>query len=296
MKWKCLFPIASPNAESITAIWLSSHNGYADFSSCGKPALAASYLAADAVQKRQLIQWIADHADEATLIDESLYTLAPSVPCPGKVVCLGKSYADHAREFDGSAPTEPSIFLKATTAVAGAFSPVLIPPGCSRLDYEVELAIVIGEKLKNADSIQAAQAIAGYTMMCDYSERDLQLNRGGQWTKGKSYDTFAPLGPTFVTPDELTDPDNLPIFLKVNGESRQAGNTNQLIMPMAELVSYVSSFMTLLPGDVISTGTPVGVAIGMDPPQFLQPGDIVEWGTPSIGFARQIVEQDTTAS
>ncbi len=296
MKWKRLYPVASPYLDTITAVWLPSRQGYADFSSCGKAHLDAEYLTGTDEQRKALRQWIDAHAAEAHLIDESLYALAPSVPTPGKIVCLGKSYADHAREFDGSTPTEPSIFLKATTAITGAHSPVLRPPGCTRLDYEVELAVVIGSRLKNADPIQAALSIAGFTMMCDYSERDYQINRGGQWTKGKSYDSFAPLGPCFVTPNELDNANELPISLKVNGKMRQNGNTNQLIMPLVDLVAYVSQFMTLMPGDIISTGTPSGVAVGMETPQFLQPGDIVEWGAAPIGFARQIVEQDSSES
>ncbi len=212
---------------------------------------------------------------------------------PSKLICLGKSYADHAKEFDGAEVKEPAIFMKAVSSITSCDDEVLNPPGCVKLDYEVELAVLIGELLKNATVEQARKAICGYTLMCDYSERANQLEHGGQWTKGKSYDTFAPVGPCLITKDELGDGGNIPLELKVNGELRQQGNTNDLMMSVPELVAYVSRFMTLWPGDVIATGTPGGVGMGMQPPQFLKAGDVVEWGSPVFGYARQTVVNDS---
>ena len=169
---------------------------------------------------------------------------------------------------------------------------VLYPPGCDKLDYEIELAVVIKDVLKNASPEEAARAISGYTLMCDYSERANQLEHGGQWTKGKSYDSFAPMGPTFISADELGDGSGIPLELKVNGEVRQSGNTDGLIWPVPRLIAYVSRFMTLWPGDVVSTGTPGGVGMGMKPPVYLKPGDVVEWGSPAFGFASQAVVID----
>jgi 2,4-diketo-3-deoxy-L-fuconate hydrolase len=168
----------------------------------------------------------------------------------------------------------------------------LYPPGCDKLDYEIELAVVIKEMLKNASPEEAARAISGYTLMCDYSERANQLEHGGQWTKGKSYDSFAPMGPTFISADELGDGAGIPLELRVNGEVRQSGNTDGLIWPVPRLIAYVSRFMTLWPGDVVSTGTPGGVGMGMKPPVYLKPGDVVEWGSPAFGFASQAVVID----
>jgi 2-keto-4-pentenoate hydratase/2-oxohepta-3-ene-1,7-dioic acid hydratase in catechol pathway len=211
---------------------------------------------------------------------------------PCTLACLGKCYADHAREFSGDVPEEPSLFLKATSAISSDLSYVLNPEGATKLDYEVELAVVIGDTLHRATEAEARRAIVGYTLMCDYSERSYQLEHGGQWTKGKSYDSFAPFGPVFVTKDEIPNPDNLELELKVNGEVRQKANTSQLIMPVAQLVAYVSQFMTLNAGDVVSTGTPGGVALGMNPPRYLKPGDVVEFSCPAIGTVTQVVEEE----
>lgn len=216
-----------------------------------------------------------------------------ALPCsPSKLVCLGKSYADHAKEFDGDSVQEPAVFLKSPSAITSCSDVVLYPPGCDKLDYEIELAVVIKEVLKNASPEEAARAISGYTLMCDYSERANQLEHGGQWTKGKSYDSFAPMGPTFISSDELGDGAGIPLELKVNGEVRQSGNTDGLIWPVPRLIAYVSRFMTLWPGDVVSTGTPGGVGMGMKPPVYLKPGDVVEWGSPAFGFASQAVVID----
>lgn len=265
------------------------------------------YLAADAVfadveacicgeespsgeERKRIAAFLANPGSKAV---DPEWTIDTSLPCsPSKLVCLGKSYADHAREFDGATMEEPAIFLKATSAITSCSDVVLYPPGCSKLDYEIELAVVIGGVLKNATPEQAAAAISGYTLMCDYSERANQLEHGGQWTKGKSYDSFAPMGPTFISADELGDGSGIPLELKVNGEVRQQGNTDGLIWPVPQLLAYISRFMTLWPGDVVSTGTPGGVAMGMTPPRFLAPGDEVEWGSPAFGYASQTVVVD----
>ena len=211
---------------------------------------------------------------------------------PCSLVCLGKTYADHAKEFSGDAPTEPSIFMKATSAISSDLSYVLNPTGARKLDYEVELAVIIGDTLHRASEAEVRRAIVGYTLMCDYSEREWQLEHAGQWTMGKSYDTFAPFGPVLVTKDEIPNPDNLTLELRVNGDLRQQANTSQLIMSVAQLVAYVSQFMTLNPGDVVSTGTPGGVGMGMTPPRYLKPGDSVEFSCSAIGSVTQTVEEE----
>ena len=221
------------------------------------------------------------------------WTIDTALPCsPSKLVCLGKSYADHAKEFDGDSVQEPAVFLKSPSAITSCSDVVLYPPGCDKLDYEIELAVVIKEVLKNASPEEAARAISGYTLMCDYSERANQLEHGGQWTKGKSYDSFAPMGPTFNSADVLRDGAGIPLVLKWIGAARQSGNTDGLIWPVPRLIAYVSRFMTLWPGDVVSTGTPGGVGMGMKPPVYLKPGDVVEWGSPAFGFASQAVVID----
>lgn len=243
--------------------------------------------------RMDLERWIHEGAKGARVIEPDSYRIDAAVPfLPSKIVCLGKSYAAHAREFDGKIPSEPEVFLKASSALSGVHDPVLRPPGCEKLDYEVELAIVIKSKLKNVTPEAAQRGILGYTLMCDYSERDNQLGKGSQWTKGKSYESFAPVGPVLITPDEISDPRDLSLQLIVNGEKRQWGKTSSLIAPVHDLISYISKFMTLCPGDLVSTGTPPGVAMGMKEPKYLAPGDVVEWGCDAIGWANQVVKQD----
>ncbi len=208
---------------------------------------------------------------------------------PSKIICVGKNYADHAKELGGEAPSEPVLFMKATTAFSGPFDDVEIPRGSKHLDYEAELAIVIGKKAKYVSEECALDYIAGYSVMGDYSEREFQKHRGGQWAKGKSADTFAPMGPYLVTPDEVGDVGNLQIWTKVNGEMRQNANTCDMLFSVPYLVSYISQFMTLLPGDVIATGTPSGVGMGMNPPQYLRAGDLVEMCVDSVGKIAQRV-------
>ena len=185
-------------------------------------------------------------------------------------------------------PGEPIVFFKATSAMCGPNDNVVIPRNSEKTDWEVELAFVIGKKASYVDESEALDHVAGYVLHNDYSEREFQIERGGQWVKGKSCDTFAPLGPFLATSDEIADPENLGMWLKVNGERVQDGNSNKLIFGIAHLVSYLSQFMTLEPGDIISTGTPPGVGMGFDPPRFLKSGDVVELGIDGLGESRQV--------
>jgi 2-keto-4-pentenoate hydratase/2-oxohepta-3-ene-1,7-dioic acid hydratase in catechol pathway len=210
---------------------------------------------------------------------------------PSKLVCVGLNYKDHAAETNAPIPAEPILFFKATTAIVGPNDDLIIPKNSKKTDWEVELAIVIGKKASYVDERDALSHVAGYVLHNDYSERAFQLERNGQWVKGKSCDTFAPLGPFIATPDELTDVHNLNLWLKVNGEMLQNGNTSNLIFNIPFLVSYISQFMTLLPGDVITTGTPAGVGLGQKPePWYLKPGDVVELGIDGLGSSRQHVK------
>lgn len=206
---------------------------------------------------------------------------------PSKIICVGLNYADHARETGAEIPTEPILFFKSTTALSGPFDPVVIPKGSTKTDWEVELAIVIGKKAQYVSEIEAYDYVAGYCLHNDYSEREYQLERGGNWSKGKGCDTFAPLGPVLVTKDEIKDVHNLSMWLDVNGKRFQTSNTDQLIFNVPQVVSYISQFMTLLPGDVISTGTPHGVGLGFKPPIYLQLGDVVTLGMDGLGKQKQ---------
>ncbi len=235
-----------------------------------------------------LRSWVDDDCPGGLELPADVKLAAP-VARPSKLVCVGKNYADHAKEFGGGVPAEPVLFMKATTACCGPFDDVILPSGCQKLDYEVELAVVIGRTARHVNETEAMAYIAGYTVMCDYSERAWQKEHSGQWVKGKSSDTFAPLGPCLVTADEVADPQSLYLWAKVNGEKRQNGWSGNMMFGVAYLVSYISRFMTLLPGDVIATGTPAGVGMGMTPPRFLSAGDQVELGIEGIGSMRQRV-------
>ena len=236
-----------------------------------------------------LESWIEGGCVGGTEILDKVRVGAP-IARPSKIVCVGKNYAEHAKEFSGEVPTEPVLFMKATSSYSGPFDEVETPVGSTHLDYEVELAVVIGKKAKNVTEESAAEYIAGYSVIGDYSEREFQKQRCGQWTKGKSADTFAPMGPHLVSCDEVGDVGDLPIWTKVNGEMRQNANTSDMVFSVPYLVSYISQFMTLLPGDVIATGTPSGVGMGMLPPRYLQSGDLVEMGIDGIGeIAQRIV-------
>jgi 2,4-didehydro-3-deoxy-L-rhamnonate hydrolase len=213
--------------------------------------------------------------------------LGPCIARPSKIICIGLNYARHAAESNMDPPKEPVIFLKATSSLAGPYDTVVMPKGSKKTDWEVELAVIIGKKATYVRESDATDYVAGYCVHNDYSERSFQLERGGQWTKGKSCDTFAPLGPIFVTKDEIPDPHNLPLWLKVNGIMRQKSSTSDLIFKIPTLVSYLSQFMSLLPGDIISTGTPEGVGLGLNPPQYLKDGDVVELGIEGLGTSQQ---------
>jgi 2-keto-4-pentenoate hydratase/2-oxohepta-3-ene-1,7-dioic acid hydratase in catechol pathway len=208
---------------------------------------------------------------------------------PSKIVGVGKNYKEHAMEFDSLIPEEPILFMKATSAFCSPSEDVCMPKGSEKLDYEVELAIVIGRTASYVNIEEARRHVAGYSVLCDYSEREFQQERSGQWVKGKSADTFAPMGPHMVTSDELKNPDALRLWSKVNGELRQNAWTGDMSFGVDYLVSYISQFMTLLPGDVIATGTPAGVGMGFDPPRYFQVGDSVEFGVEGIGVNHQRV-------
>jgi 2-keto-4-pentenoate hydratase/2-oxohepta-3-ene-1,7-dioic acid hydratase in catechol pathway len=235
---------------------------------------------------RRLAAWQRDAAAKAPRIAAS-ERLGPCITRPSKIVCIGLNYADHARETNAKIPEQPVIFFKATTALAGPNDDLPLPRGSVKTDWEVELAVVIGRRARYVPLEDAAGYVAGYALHNDYSEREDQIERGGQWSKGKSQDGFAPLGPFLATPDELGDVKALPMWLKVNGESRQKSSTREMIFDVPFLVSYLSRFMTLLPGDVISTGTPAGVGLGMSPPTFLKAGDVVDLGIDGLGEQRQ---------
>lgn len=206
---------------------------------------------------------------------------------PSKIVCVGQNYTAHALELGNPIPTEPVLFQKAPSSWAGPFDPVELPPGAEKLDYEVELGVVIGRKAKRVTGEEAMSFVQGYLVLCDYSERAWQKERGGQFNKGKSHDGFCPAGPEIVPAGGIADPQKLRIWAKVNGGIRQDSSTSDMIFGVRELVSYISQFMTLLPGDVIATGTPGGVGAGMKPPQFLKVGDVVELGVEGVGEIRQ---------
>ena len=218
--------------------------------------------------------------------------LGPCVAGTGKFICIGLNYADHAAESGMAVPPEPVIFMKATSAICGPNDPIIIPRGSVKTDWEVELGVIIGTRAKYVTEAEAMAHVAGFAVTNDVSERAFQTERAGQWTKGKSCDNFGQLGPWLVTRDEVADPQNLPMWLTVNGEKVQNGSTRTMVYGVAFLVSYLSQFMTLHPGDVISTGTPPGVGLGMKPPRYLKAGDVVELGIDGLGRQRQDVIAD----
>lgn len=257
--------------------------------------------------KRIDVSAFGEDFNEAFFTSDGLYRLAkwletevaacPEIPAnvrigsciarPSKIICIGLNYAKHAAESGMAVPSEPVVFFKSTTALCGPYDEVVIPKNSEKTDWEVELAVIIGKKASYVNEEDAMNYVAGYALHNDYSERAFQLERGGQWVKGKSNDTFAPLGPVMVTKDEITDPQNLRLWLSVNGEMLQDSNTNDMIFSVKHIVSYLSQFMTLLPGDVISTGTPFGVGLGFKPPRYLKSGDVVELGIDNLGTQRQ---------
>jgi len=219
--------------------------------------------------------------------------IAACVGNVGKFLCIGLNYSDHAEESGMEVPAEPVLFMKATSAVCGPFDDVLIPPGSEKTDWEVELGIVIGDRAKHVSEENALNHVAGYCVINDLSERAYQLERCGQWVKGKSYDTFAPMGPWLVTQDEVPDPGNLSLWLEVDGHRYQNGTTQKMVFGVAKLVSYLSAFMTLNPGEVISTGTPPGVGLGQKPPTYLKPGQTMRLSVEGLGEQQQTTKADT---
>ena len=230
-------------------------------------------------------------ANEGALIEVSKDTrLGSPVARPSKIVCIGLNYADHARETNAPIPPEPVIFMKSTTALVGPNDDIIIPKNSVKTDWEVELAVVIGKKASYVEEAEALDYVAGYVLHNDVSEREFQIERNGTWDKGKGCDTFAPLGPFLATQDEIADVNNLRLWLTVNGQKMQDGNTSNFIFNVPFVIAYVSQFMTLLPGDVISTGTPAGVGLGFKPPVYLKEGDVVELGIDGLGTSKQLLK------
>ncbi|AQZ53665.1 fumarylacetoacetate hydrolase family protein [Martelella mediterranea] len=239
------------------------------------------------------LSWTKDLDPEALPMAEAASRLGPCVSGTGKFICIGLNFADHAAESGMEVPPEPVIFMKATSAIVGPNDDIVIPRNSTATDWEVELGVVIGKCAKHVSRDEALEHVAGYCVINDVSERDFQTRRSGQWTKGKSCDTFGPVGPWLVTRDEIADPQNLKMWLKVNGETMQDGSSATMVYGVAHVVSYLSDFMTLHPGDIISTGTPPGVGQGLKPPRYLKAGDTVELGIEGLGGQRQQVRADT---
>ncbi|MCK0159218.1 fumarylacetoacetate hydrolase family protein [Allomuricauda sp. F6463D] len=237
----------------------------------------------------RLGHWLERNRDESPIVPQN-ERLGPPLVRPSKIICVGLNYAKHASESGMEVPKEPVLFFKATSAIVGPNDDVVIPKGSEKTDWEVELAIVIGKKASYVPLDEALDHVAGYVLHNDYSERAFQIEKQGQWCKGKGCDTFAPIGPFIATADEIKDPNALDLWLKLNGETLQQSNTSDFIFNVQEVVSYISQFMTLLPGDIISTGTPAGVGLGFDPPRYLKPGDVVELGIEGLGTSKQEVK------
>ena len=235
----------------------------------------------------KLNKWLEKNHDSCPVIDNDNRLGSPLFR-PSKIVCVGLNYAKHAKESGMDVPEEPVLFFKASSAIIGPYDSITIPKGSEKSDWEVELAVVIGNKASYVSEKDALSHIAGYVLHNDVSERSYQLERSGQWVKGKSCDTFAPIGPFIATPDEIGDPNNLNLWLKLNGEEMQNSNTSDFIFNIQQVVSYISQFMTLLPGDIISTGTPFGVGLGLNPPRYLKDGDVIELGIDGLGVSKQI--------
>ena len=256
-----------------------------DVSGAGLGDYNEAFFGGDSLSK--LAAWLESNAASAPRVP-STTRLGSCVARPSKIVCIGLNYAKHAAETGATPPTEPVLFFKSTTALTGPNDGLVIPKDSVKTDWEVELAIIIGKKASYVPLEQAYEHIAGYALHNDYSEREWQLERCGQWAKGKGADTFAPLGPVMATRDEIPNEGNLRLWLKLNGKIVQDSNTNDFIFNVPHVVSYLSHFMTLLPGDVISTGTPAGVGLGFKPPVYLKPGDVVELGIDGLGEQRQV--------
>ena len=247
------------------------------------PDLTSAQLAAGAIAR------LSDVDPSRLPVVEQPVRYAPVVADIGKLICVGLNYSDHAAESGMAVPAEPVLFMKATSSIIGCNDAVVLPRGSVKTDWEVELGVVIGTRARYVSTARALSHVAGYAVVNDVSEREFQLERGPQWDKGKGCDTFGPIGPWLVTPDEIGNVQRLDMWLDVNGQRMQTGNTRTMIFNVAKLVSYVSHFMTLEPGDVITTGTPPGVGLGMKPPLFLKPGDIMRVGIEGLGEQKQAV-------
>lgn len=245
-----------------------------------------TFFESDGIEKLKVL--VRDNFNDLSEIDPNIRLGAPFAR-PSKIVCIGLNYKDHAEETGAAIPAEPIIFMKSTTALVGPNDTVVIPKNSVKTDWEVEFGIVIGKKATYVEESEALDYVAGYVLHNDVSEREFQIERGGTWDKGKGCDTFAPMGPVLTTKDQIPDINNVALWLKVNGKTYQNGNTKNLIFSVPFIVSYVSQFMTLLPGDVISTGTPAGVGLGFNPPIYLKEGDVIELGADYLGEQRQEV-------
>ena len=243
-----------------------------------------AFFGENGIEKLQ--DWLKNNQDSCPIVGNDV-RLGPPLMRPSKIVCVGLNYAQHAAESGMDVPEEPVLFFKATSAIVGPNDPIIIPKGSEKTDWEVELAIVIGKKASYVSEKDALNHVAGYVLHNDVSERAFQLERSGQWVKGKSCDTFAPIGPFIATPDEIGDPNNLNLWLTLNGEEVQNSSTSDFIFNIQHVVSYISQYMTLLPGDIISTGTPFGVGLGLKPPRYLKDQDVVGLGIEGLGTSRQ---------
>lgn len=277
-----LFQFGQPGSEKPGVLYNGRH---LDVSSFGE-TFDERFFESNGIER--LSKWIASKHDSLPEVKGQRF----GVPFgrPSKIICIGLNYADHAKETIAELPKEPVVFFKASSAMTGPNDKLIIPRTSTQTDWEVELAVVIGKRASYVSEKDALQYVAGYCLHNDYSEREFQLHRGGQWVKGKSCDTFAPLGPYLVTPDDIKDLDNMKMWLKLNGKMMQDSNTSQMVFKVPYLIHYLSQFMTLLPGDVISTGTPAGVGLGMKPPLYIKHGDTVELGIDGLGEQRQVAE------
>jgi len=244
-----------------------------------------AFFGGDGIER--LKTWLKTNIENCESVPSSVRLGAP-LTRPSKIVCVGLNYAKHAAESGMTVPGEPVLFFKATSAIVGPNDDLIIPKNSKKTDWEVELAVVIGKKSSYVSEAEALDHVAGYVLHNDYSERAFQLEKEGQWVKGKSCDTFAPLGPFIATADEIENPNNLNLWLTLNGEEMQNSNTDDFVFNIQEVVSYISQYMTLLPGDIISTGTPFGVGLGFNPPKYLKAGDVVELGIEGLGSSKQV--------
>ena len=273
------------NKGQETPGYLDDSGNRRDLSAFGED-FSQDFFGSDGIQR--LTEWLESQQQSLPIVDNHI-RWAPPVAIPSKIICVGLNYSDHAKESGMAIPEEPVLFFKASSALTGPYDPIVIPPNSEKTDWEVELALVIGKQASYVEEQDAISHVAGYTVLNDLSERAYQLEGTGQWVKGKSCDTFAPLGPYLATTDEVANVHNLDLWLKVNYQFKQQGNTETLIFKIPFLVSYISQYMTLLPGDIISTGTPSGVGFGFTPPQFLKAGDVVELGIEELGSSKQNV-------